>query len=323
MIHLDQLAGRILVRGRLVLQTALHIGAGKGSFDPVAPDQAVVRDGSGNPYIPGSSLKGALRAYMERLLWVGWLRGPDAARCYHAGSNQQWEEFVRQAREEVARTKGDRDDPNRLLADRIGKVLCPVCRLFGAPHYAGRLLIRDMPPVPGEGPGHWESRGGRRVWVVHVQERSSVGIDRDTHTARPTILYDFETVPPGVAFALSWLVENPDENDRYNLLLALLALRRGEVPLGGKSTRGLGHVELQDAQVLDLSRPGLLRRYVLGDDLKNEWQPVETLASIDIPAAPRVRREAVMQALAAAGEELSWADIVRHLSPLFGGEAHV
>ena len=49
-------------------ESPIHIGAGGESFDPIQVDNAVIRDSRGNPYIPGSSLKGVLRSYMETLL---------------------------------------------------------------------------------------------------------------------------------------------------------------------------------------------------------------------------------------------------------------
>lgn len=321
-MHLDQFAGRVLMRGRLVARTAVHIGAGGGSLDPTAPDAGVVRDAAGNPYVPGSSLKGALRSYLERVMEAGWLAGPRPERCVHAVGERPWEDYVRHARDQ-ARAHGGRNEAT-LLADAIGAALCPVCRLFGAPHYAGRLLVRDLPVVAGVGPGHWEQHAGQPAWVVHVQERSGVGIDRDTHTARPGVLYDFETVPPGVAFDLQWLVENPSPDDHKNLLLGLLALSRGDVPLGGKSSRGLGQVELAQPEVLDLGRPGLLRRYVLGANLEHEWQPLAAaLAESSITEEARVQRAAVLAALEQAGDQLGWADIISRLAPLFGGNSHV
>jgi CRISPR-associated protein Csm3 len=65
---LDKFHNKYIVKGVLVAQTPIHIGAGEEGFDPIQADNAVIRDSSGDPYIPGSSLKGVLRSYMETLL---------------------------------------------------------------------------------------------------------------------------------------------------------------------------------------------------------------------------------------------------------------
>src|SRR5579884_4214460 len=60
------LRNRYVFRGRLVMQTALHIGGGRvtlsSSNGPVVltPDQ--------KPFIPGSSFKGALRSTVEKMV---------------------------------------------------------------------------------------------------------------------------------------------------------------------------------------------------------------------------------------------------------------
>src|SRR5262245_38240932 len=54
----------VLFDFRLTCQTGLHIGAGK-SVDFAGSDLPVVRDASGRPFIPGSSLRGVIRAGIE------------------------------------------------------------------------------------------------------------------------------------------------------------------------------------------------------------------------------------------------------------------
>ncbi len=63
--HFD-LRNRYMLTGQLVMQTAFHIGGGKGSLSN--SDNPVVLTPEGQPFIPGSSFKGALRSTVERLV---------------------------------------------------------------------------------------------------------------------------------------------------------------------------------------------------------------------------------------------------------------
>jgi len=54
---MDKFQNRYVVRGIIVAETPIHIGAGNESMNPVEPDNSVIKDKDGKPYIPGSSLK--------------------------------------------------------------------------------------------------------------------------------------------------------------------------------------------------------------------------------------------------------------------------
>lgn len=53
------------IKGQIRLITGLHIGAGNDEVHIGGIDSAVVKDAYGNPYIPGSSLKGKIRSLLE------------------------------------------------------------------------------------------------------------------------------------------------------------------------------------------------------------------------------------------------------------------
>jgi CRISPR-associated protein Csm3 len=61
-----RLVGKLLLDGDLLCETGLHIGAGKGSLEIGGADNPVVKDAFGRPYVPGSSLRGRLRALLEQ-----------------------------------------------------------------------------------------------------------------------------------------------------------------------------------------------------------------------------------------------------------------
>jgi len=60
----EHLTTRYRFTGTVILETGLHVGSGRGS---TMTDALVIRTADGEPYIPGSSFKGALRSAVERI----------------------------------------------------------------------------------------------------------------------------------------------------------------------------------------------------------------------------------------------------------------
>jgi CRISPR/Cas system CSM-associated protein Csm3 (group 7 of RAMP superfamily) len=82
-------------------------------------------------------------------------------------------------------------------------------------------------------------------WFGQFQVRDGVTIDRDKGTAADKGLYDYEVVPAGTRFELYIVAENLAPWQRWLLWLGLRALERGDVALGGFTSRGLGWVRLE------------------------------------------------------------------------------
>lgn len=61
-----QFLANIILRGKIKVETGLHIGGSKDKFEIGGVDNPVIRDPfTGYPYIPGSSLKGKMRMLLE------------------------------------------------------------------------------------------------------------------------------------------------------------------------------------------------------------------------------------------------------------------
>jgi CRISPR-associated RAMP protein (TIGR02581 family) len=121
---------------------------------------------------------------------------------------------------------------DRVLMDHT----CWACRVFGAPWLASCVLIRDLTV-------------DEATWFGHYQLRDGVALDRDTETASEGKLYQFEAVPAGVRFHFELVADNLQPEEKGLLFMSLHAFERGEVPLGGARSRGLGAVKLTDVQV--------------------------------------------------------------------------
>lgn len=302
----DTFTGRLRLEGLLTTRTALHIGAG-GSGDPLGTDLPVVRDGSGLPYIPGSSLKGVLRSAAEALFHGAPFadrspRPPLSACRIMAGlpcvTHQRVEE-VRKEKEAEDRARKDRSRPldiSRMVAETVWAESCSVCRIFGSLELASRVRFPDL-PLAGDLPP--------------LELRNGVGIDRDKGLAADRVLYDFEAVPPGTSFRLTVVLDNPDDADAGLLLYLFHELDQGNLALGGKASRGLGLVQVQWESIVETrireENPfaELLSRR---DLLKPTEKPEAPVAQAAGPKLPATGDPAAWQILADLILELKEAD---------------
>lgn len=283
----SHLRARYRITGRLVLDTALHIGGGRNPS--AATDSPVVRDGTGRPFIPGSSLKGAFRAAVERLTpnlpnlkvcgltdaTTGCLTalppGEERVKTYQEvakrvgrkPSAELWQQVLEQLGEAPLDSAG-RVTENTLLT-LLERHLCDTCKAFGSPYLASAVLFHDAPI----------SDVWRALPEVPTQIRDGVGIDRDSERAREGIKYDFEVVPPQTSFDFALTLENPTERDLGLIALGLQEFIAGMIPLGGIRSRGLGRCHLEGVKVewVDLTDLNALKAYLL--DRKMTPQPVE------------------------------------------------
>lgn len=259
---LDRLINRLEISGTLVAQTGLRIGQGRAS-NVVGNDLPVLRDGSGRLLIPGASLKGAFRSRVEALLRAldGSAPSFDALDAVatalsklpsdKALKEQRFAEAVCGLRPAAAaldleqiedRTRHiralQRANPNlgdELFTEVIWRTATMIDLTFGSPELAGRLFFRDAPLDD-------------RTPVERVEVRNGVAISRDTETVEGNLLYDYEVVPAGTAFAFALTMENAADWQLGLVLLALRPWQRGEVQIGGFRSRGLGYVRLTEAR---------------------------------------------------------------------------
>jgi CRISPR-associated RAMP protein (TIGR02581 family) len=187
----------------LELQAAsgVRVGAGRGGTAD-ATDLPILREPSGLPIIPGSSMKGVLRSAAERLL----RRVDESLAC-------------------------DILSPTHCLAgrtvvDSVGlATLCWTCQVFGNPAKAGRLAVYDLV-------------ADRADTVV----RDGVAIDRAELKAKPGAKYDYEVVPPGVVFRSRLRLDDPEPGDMGLIITLLDLLDAGVITVGGGASRGLGQL---------------------------------------------------------------------------------
>lgn len=208
----NQLNNRYCFCGLLEILTPLRVSSGRASDDTDAP---LIRNFNGVPYIPGSSLRGALRSELERLLpppgqTTGTPAEPTACTLFSKGDpkipddpHRSCEEKFRIGMRNLEKPETPESAKAEYIRNFVREKLCRVCRLFGGTMYASHLVIEDALPACGSEPDV-----ARRLRI-----RDGVGIDRDTGAAREGVKFDYEVLEPGVAFTFRMTVENLDNRD--------------------------------------------------------------------------------------------------------------
>lgn len=212
-----QLYGQVIIKGYLRAKTGLHIGKGRESITVGGLDNAVMRDPvTGYPYIPGSSLKGKLRALAEKST-LGAVQNQSVGRGVYM---------------HVC------DNPT-----------CPVCRIFGAPaEKAGdaptRLVVRDIQLEKDSVNALKASEAGANLTEVKYE----ASIDRVTATANPR---PFERVPAGALFGpFEMIFSLYKDYDYENIRRLLQYMELLEMDyLGGAGSRGSGQVAFESLSV--------------------------------------------------------------------------
>lgn len=222
---------RLNYKGRVVFDSAHRIGSER-TLDVTSPDLPVLRTVDGRPYIPGSSLKGAWRAYTEAILRT--IQGSDSKRlaCNPIAQRENDDEQC-MPQDRVKKLKEKYRNDQAKLDKKLREKSCWTCRVFGNGQVAAKVHIKDLMIQP-------ES-------FYRTEIRDGVAIDRDSGRAASGFLYQFEAVPAGAAFDLDVVIENASPAELGLALLGLRALERGDILLGGAKSRGLGwcHVESQ------------------------------------------------------------------------------
>ncbi len=240
---------RYFIQAEFVLDKPLHIGRGT-SLEPIGSDLPVIKNAEGIPIIPGSSVKGAVRSMLERVLRAlvqqgCSINGHSLSACDPFEDPR--ERICLAGKEELEARWGVNWKTNEeSLNEAVMHETCTACRLMGSPWLGGKVYFKDLPLI------------NREELFRLTEIRDGVGIDRDTGTARPRIKFDYEIVSAGARFSLGVIMET-DEAWEAGLLISVLRLwERGELALGGKTSRGVGWGKLENLRVQRASKSSLL-----------------------------------------------------------------
>ncbi len=222
-----KLIGKLVLEGELHCETGLHVGAGKGSLEIGGSDNPVIKDSSGRPYIPGSSLRGRIRSLLEQstgmavpseLVYVSKRKGQEVR--IHQSDRPDDEICLLFGRSpgRMERVSGDAVEGSHATPARLA--------VFDAP-----LHLESITP---------QMRENLDDELTEVKSENA--IDRITSQANPRTL---ERVPAGARFHVRFVIDILCEEDAPLLLLLAQGLRLLEDDtLGGGGSRGSGRVRL-------------------------------------------------------------------------------
>lgn len=213
------------------------------------------RNGRQEVFLPGSSLKGALRAYAERLART--LRSDSVCNPfnshYHKPQNNPspwgvpnchftFKKFIDHLENKGTNHKAKRQALNNVLTPETFKVLCPACQLFGSLLCAGHVSLSDAYLVD-------------RDQTREPEIRDGVAIDRFSGGTVGKAKFMFEGQIDGV-FKTTLSAQNLAWWQVAWLGLVLRDLQDGFLPLGMGSSRGFGKVDAElTAMQIDILRP--------------------------------------------------------------------
>ena len=227
-----KLIGKLILEGELHCETGLHIGAGKGSLEIGGADNPVVKDSHGRPYVPGSTLRGRVRALLEQ--------------ATGAAVPSELVFISKRKGQEVRIHQSDRPDDE-------------ICILFGrspgrmekvgggdleSNHATpARLSVFDAPLVNESITPQMRETLDDELTEV----KSENAIDRITSQANPRTL---ERVPAGAKFRIRMVLDLLCTEDAVLPALLVQGLRLLEDDtLGGGGSRGSGRVKFGDLKL--------------------------------------------------------------------------
>ena len=209
-----------ILEATLVLETGLHIGAGDGEIHIGGVDNTVIKHPvSGEPYIPGSSLKGKIRSLLE------WKSGAVQEAPLGKKEFQQVQGKQQQAVKHILQLFGvsgdtqDEDFQKQIGHTRVSFWDCALC-----PKYVERLSENNLPLT---------------------EVKSENRINRIAGTAEHP--RQTERVPAGAEFQFKLSMKEFDEDGEELLQTLLQGLKLLEWDsLGGSGSRGYGKVKRKE-----------------------------------------------------------------------------
>lgn len=219
MAQYPKFIGNLIIKGKIECLTGLHIGGSKDKMEIGGVDSPVLRNPETLlPYIPGSSLKGKLRALLEYGLGVVDEKG-DVSKDI-----------------QIVRIFGAAADDSKNAKD--SKVKGPT-----------RLIVRDLQPTE-KTVGKWKKMDSELLYTEYKSENT---INRITSAANPRFI---ERVVAGSEFSFEMVfgIYQSDEKDTQaeiqkdlnNLLKAMRLLESST--LGKSGSRGYGQIAFHIAQ---------------------------------------------------------------------------
>ena len=215
----------LLISGKIVLLSGLHIGGNKETIHIGGIDDPVIKNPVTNlPYIPGSSLKGKTRFLLEH--YLGLVNPNDNGRIPPYSEENIVAVIFGHAEHKVVNTSY----PTRVVFHDGN--------LIGALDSEGNLDT-DINAI------------NQRIMTDFVEAKTEVVIDRlkgSVGSSGPRVI---ERVPAGVVFDFSLslrVFKNEEKDEHLDILKMGLRLLENDA-LGGSGSRGSGRIQFRDLTI--------------------------------------------------------------------------
>lgn len=297
---------RAVLRIRVETVTPLLIRAADAGLDPTAVDLTPVRTRHGRHgltvYIPGTSLKGVLRAAAEARV-RGRDFGPVDGACEdplaHNGAS--------------CSAAGNRRKQDKAGTAAVHGAHCLACRLFGSLAMKGRASVRDLLPwSPAPASAASAPRGDNHARANELELRHGVSIDRILGSVRNGP-FDQELVPAGVSFWGEVALENYQVWQLGLLAQAFDEVNDGIAQLGSSKSRGLGAAQVKVESILheQAGAAGDMPRGVGALAPAAEQDAYGLLPEVDLPASAGTPRGLAVRFEVDEDQARSWLDAGR------------
>ncbi|MGQ9720798.1 MAG: type III CRISPR-associated RAMP protein Csx7 [Candidatus Jordarchaeum sp.] len=225
----SRLKRRVVIDCAVETMEPLHVGKGKETLSVSEVDMPVMLDTNENPIIPGSSIRGVLRAHVTRLL--ASLDETTLNSEFNAGKVKAEEEEI-----DAFQKAKSQEEKMKLFSEKLGVI----DKLFGVSGYASPLKITDATPNI----------------EIDLAARTHVKIDNDLDRAVEGGLFDVQFVPEKKQFEFKMVFDELNDHvtlDVNNVFYKLILRQLGdalEIFLGGMKSRGYGLTTIKAKQVL-------------------------------------------------------------------------
>jgi CRISPR-associated protein Csm3 len=221
----------IELKGKLILESNLHIGSGNIEMHIGGTDNPIIKHPHTlEPYIPGSSIKGKVRSLIE-------LSSGAAAMAHKTHNDGGITSFKTLSSVSTPEAKNEIESILKIFgfsgsdkSDEAAKELGPTRASF-----TDCFLNKE-----------WKDEATRNLWPLAV-EKSETAIDRISGTAKRGSLRQTEMVPAGAVFdfKMTFKIFCDEDQKLFEKLKKGLELLEKDA-LGGYGSRGYGRIRFED-----------------------------------------------------------------------------
>jgi CRISPR-associated protein Csm3 len=280
-----QLKQKIKIDGTIEILTGIHIGGSSSTLEIGGIDANVIKKANGEPYIPGSSLKGKLR-YLLELQKYPLIKKDD---LLDADEKNNLKKASLEVKNKILRELHNKY-PQGYFSNSIHTFFDPtysdsIIKIFGnsadaTSEISGptRLIVRDSDLIQEsifedvEKKEHNEKF--KSLELTYTESKWENTINRVDSSANPRQL---ERVPVGAKFKFEFIFNVFDDNDGELLkeLISAMELLEDDY-LGGSGTRGYGKVKFRN---ITLTRKDV-KRYGEDEDVKPLVKDADDLSTL-------------------------------------------